>query len=292
MLKSMTGFGRGEGETALGKLSLEIRSINHRYCDINMKLPKRLAIFEPRLKELVRSEVMRGRVDVSVRLDSTGEAKVQLNVDLRLAQQYYEVLQALKEKLHLQGEISLELLAGLKDVITGKEEQEDVEPYWMQIAQILRQALREMDHMKRTEGAALSKDIQERLDRIGEVIRSVQHRFPGSLEAYCDRLHERIKALLLGGGLDSSRLQQEIALLAERMDITEETVRIESHLGQFASLLKADDPVGRKLDFLLQEIHREVNTLSAKANDAEISQRVVEMKSELEKVREQVQNIE
>ena len=292
MLKSMTGFGRGEGETTLGKVFVESRSVNHRYCDINIKLPRRLAPFENRIKEMVRSEVSRGRIDVSLKLDAAGEGKVQLNADLHLADQYYKVLQTLKEKLRLQGDITLELLAGGKDIITTKEELEDVEPCWQEIATILKQSLREMDEMKRLEGESLAKDLQQRLEQIGQQLKGIKDQAPLRLNAYWNRLRERLQSFLEGNELDSTRFQQEVAFLAERIDITEEIVRAESHLNQLATLLLGRDPVGRKMDFLLQEIHREVNTISAKVNDAEISQRVVEIKSELEKIREQVQNIE
>lgn len=288
----MTGFGRGEGETSLGKVFVESRSVNHRYCDINIKLPRRLTPFENRIKETVRSEVSRGRIDISLKLDAAGEGKVQLNADLHLADQYYKVLQTLKEKLRLQGDITLELLAGGKDIITAKEELEDVEPYWQEIAPILKQSLREMDEMKRLEGESLAKDLQQRLEQIGQQLKDIKDQAPLRLNAYWNRLREKLQSLLEGSELDSSRFQQEVAFLAERIDITEEIVRAESHLNQFATLLLGRDPVGRKMDFLLQEIHREVNTISAKANDAEISQRVVEIKGELEKIREQVQNIE
>ena len=288
----MTGFGRGEGETTLGKVFVESRSINHRYCDISIKLPRRLAPFENRIKEMVRSEVSRGRIDVSLKLDAAGEGKVQLNADLHLADQYYKVLQTLKEKLRLQGDITLELLAGGKDIITAKEEMEDVEPYWQEIATILKQSLREMDEMKRLEGESLAKDLQQRLEQIGQQLKGIKDQAPIRLNAYWNRLRERLQSFLEGNELDSTRFQQEVAFLAERIDITEEIVRAESHLNQLATLLLGRDPVGRKMDFLLQEIHREVNTISAKANDAEISQGVVEIKSELEKIREQVQNIE
>ena len=292
MLKSMTGFGRGEGETTLGKVFVESRSVNHRYCDISIKLPRRLAPFENRIKEMVRSEVSRGRIDVSLKLDAAGEGKVQLNADLHLADQYYKVLQTLKEKLRLQGDITLELLAGGKDIITAKEELEDVEPYWQEIATILKQSLREMDEMKRLEGESLAKDLQQRLEQIDQQLKGIKDQAPLRLNTYWNRLRERLQSFLEGTELDSTRFQQEVAFLAERIDITEEIVRAESHLNQLATLLLERDPVGRKMDFLLQEIHREVNTISAKANDAEISQRVVEIKSELEKIREQVQNIE
>jgi uncharacterized protein (TIGR00255 family) len=292
MLKSMTGFGRTEGDTTLGKLIVESRSVNHRYCDINLKLPKRLSLFENRIKEIVRSQVSRGRIDVSLRLDNLGEEKVQLSVDLDLAEQYYRVLHDLKEKLQLKDEVTLNLLAGAKDLITAKEESGDIEPYWQEILPILMQSFRNMDDMKRLEGESLTRDLQQRLEYIATQLQMIKQQFPSRLKTLLTRLHDRVRSLLEGMEIDPSRFQQEVALLAERTDITEEIVRAESHLAQFGTLLEGNQPVGRKMDFLLQEIHREVNTVSAKVNDAEISQRVVEIKSELEKIREQVQNIE
>jgi uncharacterized protein (TIGR00255 family) len=292
MLKSMTGFGKAEGETSLGRVIVESRSVNHRYSDVSIKLPKRLAPFENRIKEMIRSEVLRGRVDVSLRLDATGEGRLQLSVDLHLAEQYYKALQTLKEKLQLQEEITLGLLAGAKDLITAKEETEDVELYWREVIPILKQSFKAMDEMKRWEGELLEKDLQQRVERIHGELENIKQQFPSRLNAYWNRLHDRLRSFLGDMEVDYPRFQQEVAFLAERTDITEEIVRCESHLAQFDSLLKSGEPVGRKMDFLLQEIHREVNTISSKVNDAEISQRIVEIKSELEKIREQVQNIE
>jgi uncharacterized protein (TIGR00255 family) len=292
MLKSMTGFGRAEGNTSLGKVVVESRSVNHRYCDINIKLPKRLSLFENRIKEIIRSQVSRGRIDITFRLDNLGEEKVQLSVDFDLAQQYYRVLQDLKEKLQLKDEVTLNLLVGAKDLITVQEESGDIEPYWQEVLLILKQSFKYMDDMKRLEGESLTKDLQQRLKHIAQQLQMIKQQFPPRLKATLTRLHDRLRSLLEGIEIDSSRFQQEIAFLTERADITEEIVRAESHLSQFSTLLEGNEPVGRKMDFLLQEIHREANTVSAKANDAEVSQRVVEIKSELEKIREQVQNIE
>jgi uncharacterized protein (TIGR00255 family) len=292
MLKSMTGFGRGDGETTLGKVFVETRSVNHRYCDINMKLPKKLTPFENRIKEIIRAQVSRGRIDIFLKLDNLGEESVRLSVDLHLAEQYYQALQSLKENLHLRDKITLELVAGAKDVIAAKEEAGDLEPFWQEVLPILKRSFQDLDDMKRSEGEILSKDLQQRLERIGQQLGEIKHLSPSRLEAYRNRLYERVRSLLGGIDVDPSRFQQEVALLAERTDITEEIVRAESHLAQFLTLLRAEEPVGRKMDFLLQEMHREVNTVSAKANDAGISQRVVEIKAELEKIREQVQNIE
>ena len=288
----MTGFGRGDGETTLGKVFVETRSVNHRYFDINIKLPKRLTPFENRIKEMIRAQVSRGRIDIFLKLDNLGEENVHLGVNLHLAEQYYEALQSLKESLRLRDKITLELVAGARDVITAKEETGDLEPFWQEILPVLKRSFQDLDDMKRSEGGILSKDLQQRLERISQQLEEIKDLSPTRLEAYRNRLQERVRSLLGGIDVDPSRFQQEVALLAERTDITEEIVRAESHLAQFLTLLKAEEPVGRKMDFLLQEIHREVNTVSAKVNDAEISQRVVEIKAELEKIREQVQNIE
>jgi uncharacterized protein (TIGR00255 family) len=213
-------------------------------------------------------------------------------VDLDLAQQYYQALEDLRERLQLKDEITLTLLAGARDLITAKEETGDIEPFWQEMLPILKQSLKNMDDMKRSEGESLAKDLQQRLEPIAQQLQMIKQQFPPRLKATLNRLQERLRSLLEGMEVDPSRFQQEIAFLAERTDITEEMVRAESHLAQFSALWEEKEPVGRKMDFLLQEIHREVNTVSAKANDAEISQRVVEMKSGLEKIREQVQNIE
>jgi uncharacterized protein (TIGR00255 family) len=288
----MTGFGRAEGDTTLGRVVVESRSVNHRYCDISIKLPKRLSLFETRVKEITRSQLSRGKIDVTLRLDNFGDQKLQLSVDLDLAQQYYRALHDLKEKLHLKDEITLNMLAGAKDLITPKEESGDIEPYWQEVLPVLKQSLKSMDEMRRLEGESLSKDLQQRLERIANQLLIIKQQFPSRLRDTLSRLHDRLRSLLEEMEVDASRFQQEVAFLAERTDITEEIVRAESHLAQFNNLLEGNEPVGRKMDFLLQEIHREMNTISAKVNDAEISQRVVEMKSELEKIREQVQNIE
>ena len=292
MLKSMTGFGRGEGETSLGKVLVECRSVNHRYCDMSIKLPKRLTPFENRIKEMIRSLVSRGRIDVLLKIDSGGEERAPLTVDIKLAEQYVRALQALKDQFQIKGEITLDLLASTADLITAKEESIDIEPYWQEIAPILKRSFEAMDEMKRSEGESLARDLRGRLERIGGQLEEIKTQFPFHVEAYQNRLREKLKSLLEGMEVDPNRFQQEVAFLAERIDITEEIVRAESHLRQLVVLLSEKEPVGRKMDFLLQEINREVNTISSKANDAGISQRVVEIKSELEKIREQVQNIE
>lgn len=292
MLKSMTGFGKAEGETSLGKLNIEIRSINHRYCDINIKLPKRLTPIEQRVREVIKSQVSRGKIDVVFKFENTANDRFQLKIDLSLAQQYYKALQLLKEKLGLKDEVNLQLLVGFRDLISLTEDISDVEPYWEEIDPILRKTIKDMDRMKRREGEFLKNDILTRLNIIKKELEIIKNQFLSSIKDYQNRLRERVRNLIGSLDIDPFRFEQEVTLLAERMDITEEIVRAESHLTNFYNLLEDGGSVGRKMDFLLQEIYREVNTISSKINNAEISNRVVGIKSELEKIREQVQNIE
>lgn len=292
MLRSMTGYGKGEGETGLGRLTVEVRSVNHRFMEISLKLPRRLTLFEQRIKEVIRSRVSRGKIDLSMKLDATVEEKIRLQVDSGLADQYVRALTDLKERYHLKGEITLELLAGAKDVIVAREESEEVEPYWGEMLPILQQSLDRMEEMKRTEGEALAKDLRFRLAQIRRHLEAIEDRLPVHLDSYLARLRERVQGLLGGFEIEPVRFQQEIALLTERLDVTEEIVRAKSHLLQFETLFEGKESLGRKMEFLIQEIHREVNTISAKASDAEISHNVVEIKSELEKIREQIQNVE
>lgn len=288
----MTGFGRAEGKTTLGKILVESRSVNYRYCDINIRLPKELVSLELRIKELIRSHVSRGRIDFVLKMEWNGEKKSELIIDLKYAEQYLRILQILKDQFQLKGEVTLELFASLPNLITMKEEPVEIETSWEELRPILHQALRAMDEMKCSEGEVIAKDLKERINRIREQLDEIKKFFPLHIEQYQNRLKERLQHLLARVEVDPLRFQQEAAFLAERMDITEEVTRVESHLRQLNTLFDGEESVGRKMDFLIQEIHREVTTLSSKANDATISQRVVEIKSELEKIREQVQNIE
>ncbi len=291
-MESMTGYGQADGPTSIGILSVEVRSVNHRFCDIALKLPRKLSYLENRVKELVKSQLSRGRIDVSIRLDSAERNGYRLEPDLELARQYVEALRALKSKLKLKGEISLDMVAQFKDILVPVEEGKEGEAFWEEVREILQRSLDVLKEMRRREGAGLVRDLRERLRYIGNLAGKINNRAPSVLEEYRQRLEQRVRDMLNGTDLDPVRLSQEVAFFAERSDITEETVRLRSHLAQFEEMLDSREPAGRKLDFLVQEIHREVNTVSSKANDVMISQAVVEIKGELEKIREQIQNIE
>jgi uncharacterized protein (TIGR00255 family) len=288
----MTGYGIGQKVISLGRVTAEARSHNHRYLDISLRLPKKLYPLETRFKEMVKAHFSRGRFDISIEMDSGGKDQFKLEPNVEVAQMYVDALESLKSKLNITGEVTLDLVSRARDVITAKEGEGDVSPPWEEVSGVLLSCLEALEAMRESEGRNLVLDLEGRLKRIARHIEEVKGRSPLVLEAYRKRLSERLAEMAEGMEIDSSRLHQEVAYFADRSDITEEVVRIGSHLRQFGHMLKSDGPMGRKMEFLLQEIHREVNTVSAKANDVLISQKVVEIKAELERMREQIQNIE
>ncbi len=292
MLKSMTGFGRSEQQNGDFACTVEIRSVNNRYIEINTRLPKYLTSLELAIKKLIKSRCSRGSFDLNVTLQSNeGGTDQAIKPNLNLAAQYYEAFQEIKKKLNLEGEIKIDAVFGLKDILK-------VEPLTLddsQEAMILDtvdQALGSLNQMRREEGKNLQDDILGRLESVAQQTRSLQERQPVVIQEHQNRLLEKVKTLSNGIELDPVRLAQEVALMADRCDISEEITRLESHLGQFNVLTQSDDPLGRKLEFLIQEINREINTIGSKSADYQISQAVIEIKSLLEKVREQIQNIE
>ena len=291
-MESMTGYGRSEGPSSLGALSVEVRSVNHRFCDVSLKLSRRLTSLEGRLRDLVKSRFSRGRIEVSVRLDSSDTNGHRLEPDLEMARQYLHALRTLKTKLRLKGEISLDMIAQAKDVIVPVEEEVAAETYWEEIKRVVERSLEALKEMRRQEGERLALDLRQRLRSIGDLLEKIQARAPLVIDDYRHRLGQRLRNLLEGTEMDPMRLNQEVVFFAERSDISEEVVRMMSHLAQLEQTIDSNEPMGRKLEFLLQEVHREANTMSSKANDEVISQTVVEIKGELEKIREQTQNIE
>lgn len=291
-MESMTGYGRAEGDTSIGGLSVEVRSVNHRFCDIAVRLPKRLASLESRIKELIRSRFSRGRFDMSVRLDSTGKNTCRLVPDLEMASQYLDALRILKRKLRLKGEISLDMIAQARDTIVAVEDDEGAETHWEEVKEVIERSLDDLKEMRRHEGKGLARDLRERFHTMGSLLEEIKARTPSVVEDYRLRLGQRLQDLLGGMEVDPQRFNQEVAFFAERSDISEETVRMASHLAQLEQMIDSEEPIGRKLEFLLQEVHREANTISSKANDEAICQTVVEIKGELERIREQIQNIE
>ena len=293
MIRSMTGYGRKEVTGAGIHGSIEVRSVNNRYLDIQVKTPRSLAALEPRVKKTVQDRFSRGRFDVFITRNGEQERIGRLTHDEALAAQYIGILRDLKARFSLSGEVDLSLVAGFQDIITVTEEKEDIEAVWQLLAEGLGQALDELDGMRGEEGRALVCDMLRRLDIISSLMKEIDILSPLSVESARKRMDETLTRLL-NERPDPVRLAQEVAILAERTDVTEELTRLSSHIAQFRSMLAGatGEPVGRKLDFLLQEMGREANTISSKALEAQISYHVVNIKAELEKIREQTQNIE
>jgi uncharacterized protein (TIGR00255 family) len=292
MIRSMTGYGQGQATVQGRRLEMELRSVNHRFCEITLKLPKPLVFLEPEIKKRLKERFPRGRLDLLVTLNETKESARRLEIDLPLAKQYRRALQELKSRLKVKGDINLALLTDFRNLITVEERPSGSKRLIPAFYRLLEQAVNRLDHMRQREGRMLARDLASRLEQISKSVGLIKRRVPGVLTEYRERLKKRVKWLTKGTPLDSQRLEQEVALYATRCDITEEMTRIESHLSQFRAMIKSHKAVGRSLDFLTQEMHREINTTGSKANDANISRQVIFIKSELERLREQIQNIE
>lgn len=287
MIRSMTGFGKGEA----GGFVMEMRSVNHKYLDLSLKLPRDLYPLEGRLKKAVSEKFSRGRIDIYITRGGQEEVLRALRLNSSLVKQYIELFSELKDTYGLRGEVDLNLLASFKDIVSETEEAADIEEVWAVLEKALDDAMASLDSMRAQEGLALAADIKGRAALIAANLDMVEKKAPTVVTEYQAKLKERVGRLAAGIELDADRLLQEVAFYAERCDITEEIVRARSHIAQFGRFFEGG-PVGRKMEFLVQEINREVNTIGSKASDQEIAHRVVDMKSELEKIREQIQNIE
>ena len=290
-MKSMTAYAKGEKIWESLTFTLEIRTLNHRYRDIVLKVPQRLFLLEERIKRLISTYIQRGRVDCIVKMSGNTNELNTIAINWEAARAYKRLLELLKAGLSLKGEITIDMFLGVKDIFTTDEKENDIELLWPPLEEALREVLEKINEMRKKEGENLKEDLEKRLKYVNELVEAIENQAPKVIEHYRQRLKQRIKEFIKQE-VDENRLLQEVVFLAERSDITEEIVRFKSHLKQFANLLNTDEPIGRKLDFLLQEMHREINTLGVKANDTFISQQVVEIKTELEKMRQQVQNIE
>lgn len=292
MLKSMTGFGKRQAAWGGSTIVAEVRSVNHRYREVVTRLPRGLMGLEEELKGLVYQRCHRGRIDLSVVMTGDRETPKLLKVDLPVAKHYYRVLRELRQDLKLNGSIDVAFLASFREIFSAGESPIGEGQTDKVIKRLVAGAVRDMEKMRHREGRTLLRDIRYRLGEVRRAHGLIQRRLPQVVRGYFQRMKARVEQLVGKEPFDESRLNQELAMFADRCDITEELTRLESHVSQFETMAKGSEPVGRKLDFLLQEMGREVNTIGSKANDAEISNYVVEVKSELEKIREQVQNVE
>jgi uncharacterized protein (TIGR00255 family) len=291
-IKSMTGFGRGEFENRGRIWTAEVRCVNNRYLDLKMKLPRGYASLEDRIRKKVSENHLRGRVDLFLSVSGDFSDLQKVKVNLALAEGYREALNGLAEEFGLQSVITPQLLASYPDILVREQKDEDLDEVWPMVEQVIDGALGNCDVMRAQEGDALATDLSGRLDSFSKTVDTIEKSIPELLEGRQKTLQERLEKLLGNVGLDPARLAQEVAVMADKTDVTEEIVRLRCHIQQLSLFLDEEGGVGRKIDFLIQEFLREVNTLASKINDAAVAHLTVDLKSELEKMREQIQNIE
>ena len=291
-MNSMTGYGRGEAARGGAKFTVEISTVNRKQAELSLYLPRELDALESRARDEINAKVSRGRIAARVQWTAKSGDRAQVEIDRNLAKEYAKEYRKLATDLKLGGEVSLDTILRAPGVLQTSEEELDVESLWTPLRTAVRAALKELLAMRAREGANLKKDLQKRIDALQKSVKAVKRQAPKTVRRHREALLDRLNQSGMDLKLDDERVLKEVALFADRIDITEELTRLESHFGQFADYAKSKGPVGRTLDFLSQEMNREVNTIGSKANDPLISRLVVAMKSELEKFREQVQNVE
>lgn len=290
----MTGYGRGQSAQNGSKISVELNSVNRKQSDVVVTLPRELAELEPRVRDVINAEVSRGRLNVVIAAHHTSKTgSPAITIDAPLARTYYRAMLDLQKELSAGGEISIDTVLRAPGVLRAAEEEEvSIDDQWPAVESALKEALADLVKMREREGKHLAKDLIHRLKTVRESVRKIRVLQPGVLKRHRQSLHERIQKAGIELQFDDERLVKEVIFFADKSDISEELTRLESHFAQFAHHLRKNEPVGRTLEFMCQEIGREFNTLGAKANDVEISQLVVTCKAEMEKIREQIQNIE
>ncbi len=293
MVKSMTGYGRGEVQNEIYKFKVEIKAVNHRYNDIIVKMPRHISYLEESIKKIIKEKIKRGKVDVYINLEYINESSIDVKVDIPLAKSYKLALEELVKELNLEDNIRLNNILGIPEIVSTERKELDEDLIWVCLFTALDIALKNIINMRELEGKELKLDILEKLCTIEEIGDKIEKRSPDVVLEYKDKLKERIKVLLEDNViLDEDRIASEVAFFADRCSINEEIVRLSSHIKQFRTILEEDESIGRKLDFLTQELNREINTIGSKANDIVITNHVVTIKAEIEKIREQIQNIE
>lgn len=293
MAISMTGFGRGEFKNDNYHFLVECKTINHKYCDINVRLPRKISFLEDKIRNYVKNFVKRGRVDLYIKLDLIGSEDVNLKFDDKLATQYVNILKEIKEKFDLQDDISVMNVAKFPEIVKCEEKEEDEDLYWSMLKEALDMSMEKLTQMRKEEGEKLAIDTIERCDILANLIDEIEKYSNTVVDEYREKLNSRISEILENPSIiDENRLAQEVAIFADKSSITEEIVRFRSHIEQLRKTVEKNDSIGRKIDFLIQEMNREVNTTGSKSSNINITNLVVEVKSELEKIREQIQNIE
>ncbi|WP_406946158.1 YicC/YloC family endoribonuclease [Halobacillus sp. SY10] len=293
LLKSMTGYGKSTVEVGETKVHVEIRSVNHRFLDITTKMPRSLLFLEDRLKQVVKGRLSRGRVDIFVTIEGEELFEKKIDVNWEIVDQYLVRLKDIQRRYDLTGDISIDMVSKLDHVFSEKEIETDSDELKMALLEAMDDAATQLVEMRMKEGHELYEDLEKRIAKVRSWLSSLDERRPMVIEEYKERIRTRVEEYTKEQiRTDETKILQEVALLAEKGDVTEELTRLQSHFIQFEDILSIDEPVGRRLDFIVQEMHREVNTIGSKSNDGKMTEMVVNLKSEIEKVKEQVQNVE
>ena len=292
MIKSMTGFGRCEIKKDSRKFTVELKSVNHRYLDVNIRMPKKLNFFETAIRSLLKSYANRGKVDIFITYEDLSQAQVSVKYNAALAGEYLKYLKQMEEEFGLENDVRVSTLSRYPEVFTMEEQSEDEEELWNGLKEALEGAFTQFVETRQTEGENLKKDILSKLDLLSEQIGFIEERSPQIVAEYRAKLEDKMKELLADSQIEEGRIAAEVILFADKICTDEEVVRLKSHISHMRNTLEEQDEIGRKLDFIAQEMNREANTILSKANDIEVSDRAISLKTEIEKIREQIQNIE
>ena len=292
MIKSMTGFGRCEVSEGDRKITVEMKSVNHRYLDVSMKMPKKLNFFDSSIRAILKKYIQRGKVDVYISYEDLSEGNASLTYHPGIAAQYVEYFRRMEEQFGLKNDIQVSVLARCPEVLVMEEQQEDEKEIWHLLEQAVHGACEKFVEARVHEGEALKDDLMQKLDEILETVAFVEERFPQILSEYREKLKAKVRELFADAQIDENRLATEVTIFADKICVDEEIVRLRSHVEAVKAALEAGGSIGRKLDFIAQEMNREANTTLSKANDLEVSNRAIDLKTAIEKVREQIQNIE
>ena len=291
MIKSMTGFGRSNIQENLREYQVEIKSVNHKYCDINIRIPRSISYLEDEIRKIISSKIKRGKIDVFVSFDNYSDEGKSIKINKEIAKVYIESLKELAEEEDLGANIEVTDITKLPDVLTIKNK-EDEEQLKIEMSKAVMEAVDRLINMRQIEGEKIAKDLINRIENVNTKIKEISELSTGLIGEYVVKLETRIKELLKTEEIDKSRLAQEVVIYADKCSVQEEITRLDSHIIQFRKLLDAETAIGKKLDFIIQEMNRETNTIGSKANNLEITNRVIDIKTELEDIREQIQNIE
>ena len=292
MIRSMTGFGHGEVSNDKNqKVTVEMKSVNHRYCDISLKLPKKLAMFEANIRNIMKEYASRGKIDIYVSYEDLSETAVSLHYNQAMAEEYMQVFKKMQEDFNIETKITAEALAKYPEVVTIEEVQQDEEVWW-ELLEALRQAAEKFVETRTIEGANLKRDLLGKLDQMAADVAFIEERSPQIIAEYRSKLEEKVKEFLEDSTIEENRIAAEVTLYADKIAVDEEIVRLQSHISSMTDVLESDESIGRKLDFMAQEMNREANTILSKSSDVDLADHAIELKTNVEKVREQIQNIE